>query len=230
MTSFQPFSLFLHPSTSNIDKGKGKEILSNTPAPPWWPSELLDEEQKLQGAWWGLAGKNEGYASGLPSIPFMPFGEGVRRGRIPNHKKRRRLENGIPHINGLTNGHTSPKTPPKSPEMETIPELIRLEDVVHNTVDRLCESRRLINQTLEFQRIEAEGGMLPLFMDEDDEKVISKVKKAERLRKRTAMADEREARKRRKLGGEVGEEEAVEGMKRVTAGLLAHAGFDGQLL
>ena len=50
------------------------------------------------------------------------------------------------------------------------------------------------------------------------------------VRKRKRRINMLEAIERNRLGGEVGGQEAVLAMKKATAGLLAHAGFEGKLM
>jgi transcriptional activator SPT7 len=105
---------------------------------------------------------------------------------------------------------------------------VNLETVIHRTVDELHTSRSIINSIYDWQRLEAEGGAIPPIKRFDREKEIRREEEAER--KRVNREEGAEASKRRKLGGEVGERQAALGAKRATAGMLAHAGFDGEFM
>ena len=215
-THFLPLSLNL-PSPSFSDKGKAKEILHGASPPPWYPNLATndDEEAKLEGSWWGAVGRDEAYMAGLPAVPMMAPLSGARRRKIPRHTTR--------HLS-IPNGDDDR---PKTPSLVS-PKPISLESVIHRSVDKLCEARRVVGKIQDFQRIEAEGGLLPL-PNRDDEDETKEAERKERVeRKRKRKAEGVEAKKRRKTGGEVGEPEAVHAMKKTTAGMLAHAGFEGE--
>lgn len=102
---------------------------------------------------------------------------------------------------------------------------VRLESQVLDSVENLAEANRVIGKIAEFQRLEVEGGVMPPVERFDWKKVAKREEMQDR--KRVIKAERVEARKRRRLGGEVGEAEATHTMKRASAGLLAHAGFEG---
>ena len=86
-----------------------------------------------------------------------------------------------------------------------------------------------MNQIQDWQRTEMEGGVLPPIQRFNEKADRRKRKRAwMELREREKEMRE-EGRGRAKDGGEVGEEEAVMKIRRATAGMLAHAGFEGQL-
>lgn len=107
------------------------------------------------------------------------------------------------------------------------PKPIDLETVIHRSVDKLYEARNIVYKIQEWQKAETDGSVLPPRMNETLMLERERVEREERNRVRRMEMGH--ARKRRKLGGEVGEEEAALGMKRATASMLAHAGFDGEL-
>lgn len=103
---------------------------------------------------------------------------------------------------------------------------INLEDVIHRSVDKLFDARQAVNRIQEWQKIEMEGGVLPPRVNENV--VAKRAEEEERVRRTRRKVESGHAKKRRKLGGEVGEEEAALGMKKATAAMLAHAGFEGE--
>ena len=197
------------------DKGKAKEILRTTPAPEWYPKSLRsdDEEHKLEGGWWGSLGKDESYMACLPAVPVMASPDAIRRRRI-HVRKCRPLS--------VSNGDMQPRTPPL-----VSPRPVSLSRVVNRSVDKLCEARRVFQQIQDFQRMEAEGGQLPILHPVEDDEGNER-KKLERIHRRRRRKDDSEdLSKRRRNGGETGEAEAVMILKKNTASMLAHAGFEG---
>ena len=213
MIHYLPLSLNT-PGPSTFDKDKAKEMLHNVPPPSWFPGDPLveDEELRLEGSWWGLMSRDEAYTSGLPSIPTMAAPTPPRRLRIGS-KRQRSSPSPIET--------TEPKTPPLDP-----PRPVKLENVMHRSVDKLFEARKVMGQINEWQRIEADGGiLLSLKMLEVEEKERAREEQTERKRRRNLEFEE--ARKKRKEGGEVGDREAAFVMKKATASVLAHSGFEG---
>lgn len=217
MTHFLSIALN-QPGPSFSDKGKAKEILRATPPPAWYPASVTsdDEDVKLEGSWWSFIGKDETYTAGLPSVPMMAHVTPPRKRRMPGRKIRR---SSVP--NGDSGIH---KTPPL-----VLPGPVSMEKVVYRSVDKLCEARRVVGQIQEFQRIETEGGILPTPNQDEEEERKEREKKERISKKRRRKAELVEATKRRRTGGEIGEAEAVMGVKKTTASILAHAGFEGEL-
>ena len=197
------------------DKGKAKEILHTTPAPEWYPNSLRtdDEDYRLEGGWWGSLGKDESYMACLPAVPVMASPDTIRRRRIPVRRCRPSL--GI-------NGDMQHQTPPLVPTRA-----VSLSKVVHRSVDRLCEARRVVQQIQDFQRIQAEGGQLSILHPVEDDEWNEREKQERIHRRRRRKDDSKNARKRRIIGRETGEPEAVMVLKKNTASMLAHAGFEG---
>jgi transcriptional activator SPT7 len=217
MTQFLPVSLSL-PGGFFSDKGKAKEVLHGVLPPPWYPGATEDEEHKLEGNWWSVMGKDEAYVGGLPTAPIMAPFSPPRKKRIPSRRRKTSLPNG-------NAAHTPNGDGPPVPELLP-PKPISLENAIHRSVDKLGEARRMINQIQEFQRIEAEGGVLPP-VDYGDA-AIEREREEGAKRKRQRQVEYAKVVKRRKRGGEVGETEAVLIVKRATASMLAHAGFEGE--
>nr|XP_019042309.1 hypothetical protein I302_08911 [Kwoniella bestiolae CBS 10118]OCF21239.1 hypothetical protein I302_08911 [Kwoniella bestiolae CBS 10118] len=222
MTHFMPVSLN-QPGPSFSDKGKAKEILYGNAPPTWFPmpssstpiSTGYDEEDlKLEGYWWGaMSSTNEdALIGGLPSIPQMCD---------PIPPKRKRIKRSHPH-GKIPNGDViSPKKGKKSRDGP-----VNIRRMVHSTVEKLHESRTTMNRIQEFQRVELEGGVLPSReLESQKEKLMKKEEKYQRSLAREE--DLEKIKERRKAGGEVGEEEAVGELKRASAALLAHSGFEG---
>jgi transcriptional activator SPT7 len=182
-----------------------------------------DEDLTLEGKWWTSLGLDEGYTSALPVVPFMPAGVASRRKRIPRKKTTIVAQN--VYING-----DDPSTPSSDRERhrgEVRVRAVNLGHVVYDSVEKLSKTRKLVMQTLEFQRAEAEGGILPV-LEGDDERIAQLERRERRVRRRKQVLELHEGKKRRRIGGDVGEREAVEAMKKVTAGMLAHSGFEGE--
>ncbi|WWD15998.1 hypothetical protein CI109_100422 [Kwoniella shandongensis] len=233
MTHFLPVSLN-QAGPSFSDKGKAREILYGNAPPPWYPAPVTtdDEDVKLEGYWWGAMTGDEAYIGGLPAVPSMVASEPPRRRKI-----RRKSASTVPRQNGIDHPPTaaevarngvslSPTKSPKKLARSKPTKPVSLKKVIHQTVDKLHDARTVIHRIQEFQRVEAEGGILPSRSLETEEEKATK--EEERLERRQKRREERtEARKREKEGAEVGEEEAVFGMKKAAAGMLAHAGFEG---
>ncbi|KAK6902974.1 hypothetical protein L486_06429 [Kwoniella mangroviensis CBS 10435] len=219
MTHFMPVSLN-QPGPSFSDKGKAKEILYGNAPPSWFPmpssvtpvSAGYDEEDfKLEGYWWGaMSSTNEdALIGGLPSIPQMVD---------PVPPKRKRIKLSHRSING--------NDPTSSPKKVNRGKPVNMRKTIHGTVNRLHESRMLINRIQEFQRIELEGGILPSReLQTQKEKLI---KKEEAYQRSLARQEELErSKERQKAGGEVGDQQAALELKKATAAMLAHSGFEG---
>ncbi|EIW69413.1 hypothetical protein TREMEDRAFT_62279 [Tremella mesenterica DSM 1558] len=199
--------------SSYLEKGKMRELLNTTPAPSWYPP-VEGDDLKLQGSWWGLAGRDECYVSTLPAVPFMAPSQAPPTRCIPSRSKRKR--------NTPMGMDTSPDRPPSLVPSKSV----KLENLIQQRVDKLFESRKIVNAVSEFQRMELEGVIPPRLRFDDG--IERNQRRRDRLERKQKMHEERiEAKKRRRLGGEVGEKEAVLGMRSVSARMLAHAGFEG---
>ncbi|ORX39969.1 hypothetical protein BD324DRAFT_648586 [Kockovaella imperatae] len=227
MNQFFPISSTHLPGPSFSDKGKAKEVLTASTPPAWYPSTGRPDPadaSPLEGHWWTAIIKDEAFVGGMPATPVMAHSVSPKVARIRAKKRRRVSEYASEDRNGLdfTNqGHRG-----GTPALES-PRPVKLESLVHRSVDRLIEARKLMNQIQDFQRIELEGGILPP-IQRFDEKLERERRREERAERRAREKVERmEARKRASNGGEMGEEEAVMNIRRSTAGLLAHAGFEG---
>lgn len=207
-----------HAGPSTISRARAKELVQNTPPPSWYSVQTPGDEENdrnFEGGWWGTMAKDEAYTAGLPAVPMMADPTTPRRARIPS-KKKSPIQEKRPQANG-----SKEKTPPLDP-----PKPVRLESLIHRNVDKLHEARRVMSQIHEFQRLEAEDGILPdIAAVEARERARAKEERAERKRQREEELVE--SQKRRKLGYEVGGKEASLALKRATAGMLAHAGFEG---
>ena len=235
MSHFYPLSLnFAGPSTA--EKGKSREILNNTVAPSWYPAASFTTVQSTStkekpenadlsdGNWWGAITKDEAYIGGIPSIPEMAPFQLPKVRRIKGKKRRKTQVNGDSTNQLYLNGHSYPST---TPSLES-PRSVKLGSVVHRNVEELCEARRLMNQIQDWQRIEMDGGVLPP-IQRFNEKADRRKRKRSRMDLREREKELREEGKiRAKDGGEMGEEEAVMKVRRTAAGMLAHAGFEGQ--
>lgn len=207
-----------HAGPSSLTQGRAKELLQATPPPSWYPGSVTSEDEELhyEGSWWGVMCKEESYAAGLPAVPTMLEPTSPRRARVPRSKR-------VPSMsNGHVNGHAAP-TPPLDP-----PKALDLESAIYRNVDKLQEARKYQRLINDWQRIEHDGGILPNpSVVEAEEKYKAQEEKAQRKR---ARREENEAvKKRRKTGGELGEEEAVRRMKKASAVMLAHEGFESEL-
>lgn len=214
MTHYLPISLN-DPGPSFSEKGKAKEILHNIPPPSWYSVLGAEEdESKLEGSWWTAFSKDDAYVSGLPPITQIISSSPVPRSRIPGRRHR------ISQPNGSSNRPHADRPP-------GFPETVVLKKAVHRAVDKLNEGRRIMHQIGEWQRIEAEGGMLPpAILDDPD---LKDRHKGDALDLRRRREEEKgHAVKRRKFGGEIGEKEAAMALKKAAASMLAHAGFEGE--
>jgi transcriptional activator SPT7 len=229
MTQYLPISLNL-PGPSFSDKGKAKEVLYTTPPPAWFPTVADNEDNRLEGSWWTVLGKDDAYVGGLPSAPGMVQATPPKCKRIPSRRRRTSIPNGSGPARPAGQAGQAGSAGSPTGDSSTVPDLVpprpkSLGNVIQRSVDKLSEARKMINQTQEFQRIEAEGGVLPPidFGEADREREREEAKE----RKRKNQVERGEVNKRRKLGGEVGEKEAAITMKRATASMLAHSGFEG---
>jgi transcriptional activator SPT7 len=248
MVHYQSLSL-KQPGPTFSDKGKAKEILHHHQAPSWYPPiTAMDDESedsKLEGAWWGFVAKDEAYTSSLPSVPTMLTHTESRPLRSRPVRARRR---NTPPANGLGN-HDSSATLVDEPTSLSAPlakalsrnghsptpgllqpKPVNLGTTIHRNVDKLFEIRNTVGQILDWQKAENEGLPLPVPKPhlEREERRQAKHERVDRKRRR--KEERGEAKKRMKLGGEVGEEEAALSVRAATAGMLAQAGFDGQSL
>jgi transcriptional activator SPT7 len=237
-------SLSLIDSGSDKGKAKAKDILSNHQAPPWFtPGSNDDEDTKVEGAWWGFMSKDEAFTSGLPVIPMMAP-TSPTRSRVVQGRKRRKtspvsdkgvgtcftdssatlvdeplsLSMTIPKTNGHL-FHTSPTPLRRKP--------INLTTKIHSNVDKLFDIRKTVNQIQDWQKAENEGLPLPIPRPHIEREARRQEIRDRQERKRCRKEERVEARKRARIGGEVGEEEAALGVRAATASMLAQAGFDG---
>ena len=223
MNQIFPLSLAHLAGPSFSDKGKAKEIIASSTAPGWYtPAEQEGAEDGGVGKWWGSLTKDEAYTGGMPSTPSMAPPAPRRILRIK--KKTRRKSS---RTNGGTLGLDGHSPPSQTPSLLS-PRPVKLERLVHRNVDKLFEARRLMGQIQDWQRIEREGGVLPP-VQKFNRKLEREQRRAERASRRD-QEDEYGAERKTKvqLGGEIGEAEAVAGIRRATAGMLAHAGFEGE--
>ncbi|WWC69373.1 uncharacterized protein I206_103312 [Kwoniella pini CBS 10737] len=222
MTHFSPVSLN-QPGPSFSDKGKAKEILYGNAPPAWFPMPssstsgpgFEDEDLKLEGYWWGAmsASNEDSLIGGLPSIPQM-----VDLGSPPLRKRRIKRSS---RTGTLSDGNGSLVISPGKKKKK-----INLKKIIDQTVNKLHDARNTIHRIQEFQRIEMEGGLLPSReLESEKEKLI---KREERLERSLLRKEESgRSKQRKKEGGEIGQEEATLELKKASAGLLAHSGFEG---
>lgn len=209
-----------HAGPSTLSQARSKELLGTTPPPSWHAAEVdaEDDEGRLEGSWWTIMGKDDAYTAGLPTVPSMAYAARPRSPRIPKRKK-------TPKINGHSHlpGETSP--PPLDHS-----KAVNLESAIHHNIDRLNDTRKVMGLIHDWQRIEVEGGALPPKPELQfaADKAQAAIQREER--KRLRLEESSESNKRRKLGGEVGEKQAAQTLKKASAGLLAHAGFEGEFL
>jgi len=183
----------------------------------WYPGSVTseDEELHLEGSWWGVISKDESYTAGLPTVPTMLEPHKSHPPRIPQLRRR------ISVSHDQLNGHEA-RTPPLDP-----PKPVKLEKVILQSVNKLNEARKVMGLIHDWQRLEMEGGLLPnIKMIEAADK--AQMNELRRERKRVRKEEAEEANKRRKMGGRIGEKEAAHSMRKAAAGLLAHAGFEGE--
>lgn len=253
MGGFQRISLATAgPSFS--DKGKAKELFNGVTAPAWHPSAWTDtvpaatavEDDayaQLEASWWGALGKDDFFGSGVPAVPAMLSPDGLELQARQRGRKRRRdaLEPSRRLVHGDRRGDSAAmdiddgdgvvtNSAERSADREGTPPLVKsrplkLENVVLRSVDHLSEARRYIHHVQEFQRAELEGAALPPLVLSEPSRAARQEEKA--ARKRRERFEREEARERAEMGGEVGQAEAALSLKRSSAALLAHAGFEG---
>lgn len=207
-----------HAGPSTLAQARSKELLNNVAPPAWYGVEIGedDEEARLEAAWWTMMSRDEAYIAGLPAAPTMLPMTPAPKPRIPR-RKRSPAANGHSHLSGEI-----------SPPPLEYPKAVNLEDAIHRNVDRLNEARNVMGLIHDWQRIEAEGGVLPPNPAVQQAAHRAQARSEREERKRARREEDMEASKRRRLGGEVGEQEATQTLKKASAGLLAHAGFEGQ--
>lgn len=188
---------------------------------------------------------DETLIAGMPAIPKMAPPEPVRRYRpkppppvippLPNGIASRPPPPGLspppppspsPSPSTTAKPHLHPKDgPPDKPLSTSV--CVSVKAVVRRTINNLNAARQAMHRITEFQRIEAEGGILPPrgLSPTPAEKEKQQEERCEREEFR--RMENKAARERRNAGGEVGQEEAVKVMKKCSAGMLAHAGFEG---
>lgn len=240
MSAFDRISLTAGPSFS--DKGKAKEVLTGLSPPAWYPLSSVegvegteDEEAQLEASWWTSLSKDEAFIGGIPAVPAMASPAGDLASRIRGRKRRRDASDQSLGANGRADGQSPMRVDDgpigyASPTRERTPPLVRskprsLEGVVLRSIDKLSEARKFINQVHEYQRAELEGGVPPPLDLGESSRAARKEERAARHRRR--QLEREEARERAEQGGEVGETEAAFALKRSSAALLAHAGFEG---
>lgn len=217
MTQLLPV-LLNTPGPSFSDKGKAREVLYGNAPPSWYPVSVTtdDEDAKLEGYWWGLNSKDESYVSGLPAVPSMVEGPSRKRRRIARRKS-------TPEVNGDARMRGDSAPPPLVPSKP-----VSLERIVQKSVDKLNDARRTMGIIQDWQRYyEGDGlGPIPAPLEPPEaDRARRAQEKIDRKRKRQEIRTQ--AGERGKVGGEVGEAEAVLSMKRTTASMLASAGFEG---
>jgi transcriptional activator SPT7 len=136
--------------------------------------------------------------------------------RIPK-RKRIPVSNGHSHING------QPKTPPLDHSRA-----VDLGGAIYRSVDKLNEARKVQGLIHDWQKAEIDGAALPPSPAVQFAAIKAQARIEKRDRKRSRAEAAEEASKRRKIGQEVGEKEAAYTLKKASAGLLAHAGFEGE--
>lgn len=217
MTHWDAVSL-RRPGPSFSDKGKAKELLHGHHAPPWYSAvaDAEDEDAKLEGCWWGAVAKDDAYVAGLPTTPAMVEGPASKRRRVA--RRRSLSPNGDVEVSETQ----PPALVPSKP--------VSLGRVVDRAIDKLTDARKTMHTIQELQRYYEGDGTDPEPQPlEPVESVRAGLAKQRKELKRKRDESRTEASTRRKSGGEVGSAEAALEMKRSTASLLAHAGFDGEL-
>ncbi|WVQ71731.1 hypothetical protein IAR50_001272 [Cryptococcus sp. DSM 104548] len=213
-----------------------------------------DEDARLEGCWWGALASDEALVAGLPAVPTMAAPRPARRKRLKPSLPVPPLPNGI--ADHSAEQTLSPQKPhdtlrPQAPSPSSKEPLtleaqdqsspqkpttgivtpsdkpISIPAIVRRTVNNLDRARSIAYKVNEFQRIEAEGGVLPSRNLSPTLAERDSIEEARRSR-RESLATERQATQdRRREGGEAGREEAVLTMRMCTAGMLARAGFEG---
>jgi transcriptional activator SPT7 len=238
MIHYQSLSL-KDPGPSFSDKGKAKEMLQYHQPPSWFPSEVEEEDSKLEGAWYGHLAKDEAYVSGLPVVPAMVSSSIGSRPRSMRSRKRRKItpmsdanhgtcftDSSATLVDEPLSMTTLPKTDPLS---NTIlhPKPINLTTKIHKNVDTLFNIRKTVHQIQDWQKAENEGLPLPITRPHIEKEERRRTLEQSRERKRRRKEERIEAKKRMRVGGEVGEEEAALEARGATASMLAQAGFEG---
>nr|KIR85585.1 transcriptional activator SPT7 [Cryptococcus tetragattii IND107] len=229
------FLSLTHAGPSFSDKGKARETLRAYPPPPWYPvpSTSLhaqeddqegeeEEESRLEGAWWGKMMDDESLITGMPAIPKMVPPEPVTRYRPkpPPPPPPPRLPNGIASGGDSEALHS---------EHDKKKKAVSVKAVVRRTINNLNAARQAMQRITEFQRIEADGGGILPPRGLSPTPAEKEKAEDERIERRDSLRIENKAARERRItqGGEVGQEEAVRVMKKCSAGMLAHAGFEG---
>ncbi|KAE8541103.1 hypothetical protein D1P53_002457 [Cryptococcus gattii VGV] len=236
-----------HAGPSFSDKGKARETLRGYAPPSWYPATLPvqddnqegegegggegeegeEEESRLEGAWWGKMMDDESLITGMPAIPKMVPPEPVRRYRPKPPPP--------PLPNGIASGGDEalhPKdaaNPPLHDKKKEKKKAVSVKAVVRRTINNLNAARQAMQRITEFQRIEADGGGILPPRGLSPTPAEKEKAEEERIERRDSLRTENKAARERRLreGGEVGQEEAVRVMKKCSAGMLAHAGFEG---
>lgn len=236
MIHYQSLSL-KDPGPSFSDKGKAKDMLLHHQPPTWFPDlGGVEEDTKLEGAWYGFLGKDESYVSGLPVVPSMVqnSGKGLQS-RSARSRKRRKIS----PLSDTNNGHFTDSSATLVDEpisMTTLPKSqtilhqkpINLTTKIHKNVDTLNSIRTKIHKIQDWQKAENEGLAPPVPRPHIEKEEQRRALELNRERKRRRKEERGEAKKRMKFGGEVGEEEAALQARGATAAVLAQAGFEGE--
>jgi len=237
MVYYQSLSL-KDPGPSFSDKGKAKDMLLHHQPPAWYPDlEGVEEDTKLEASWYGFLGKDESYVSGLPvvptMVPTMVPQHTAPRGRSLSSRKRRKITS-MSEIKRFTDSSATLVDEPLS--MTTLPKSepvlhsksVNLTTEIHKNVDTLNSIRKKVHQIQDWQKAENEGLPLPIPRPHIEKEERMRTMEQSKERKRRRKEERVEAKKRMKVGGEVGEEEAALVARGATASVLAQAGFDGQ--
>ncbi|ODN83198.1 hypothetical protein L202_01386 [Cryptococcus amylolentus CBS 6039] len=239
------YASFAGPSTSTSGSPSAMEV------------DAEDQDAQFEGCWWGALASDEVLVAGLPAVPTMATPRPVRRKRLKPSLPVPPLPNGIanhsaeqmPSPHSPQKPHIPPRSRSPSPSPGKLPATeaqdqsslqrpstesaapsdkpISIPAIVRRTINNLDSARSIAHRVSEFQRIEAEGGVLPPRSLSPPLSEQTSFEEARQSR-REALARERQAiLDRRREGGEVGREEAVLTMRMCTAGLLARAGFEG---
>jgi transcriptional activator SPT7 len=253
MTHYQSLSL-QDPSPSFSDKGKAKDVLYAHQAPSWFTAPIpipMDtsvpvaaDDHKLEGQWWGFVAKDEAYTSGLPIIPSMIPPTGTRSKVLGRSRKRRKItptsDSANNHGTCFTDSSATlvdeplsmilPKAPSQTTPTSTRvlhSKPVNLTTKIHRNVDTLFNIRKTVNQIQDWQKAENEGLPLPIPRPHLEKEERRQELELRNERKRRRAVEKVETKKRIKMGGEVGEEEAALSVRAATGSMLAQAGFDG---
>ncbi|KIR39329.1 transcriptional activator SPT7 [Cryptococcus deuterogattii 99/473] len=230
------FLSLTHAGPSFSDKGKARESLHGYAPPAWYPAHstfLGAQEERGEGEG---GGGGEGEAVGDEEGD-----EEIRRYRPkpPPPPPPPRLPNGIIASGDDDDEALHPKDAGNPPlhdkkKTTTTTTTVSVKAVVRRTINNLNAARQAMQRITEFQRIEAEGGgggIGILHPPRGLSPTPAEKEKAEeeRIERRDFRRMENKAARERRLtqGGQVGQEEAVRVMKKCSAGMLAHAGFEG---